>query len=740
MLSDEQCTIAIYISFIQLVYDWIDGHSSSTYWSITVTMATTCDSLLSELQKIWNEIGEPDTERDKMLFELERECLDAYRRKVDHANFHRAQLRQQVADSEAELAHICAALGVRPLLSTKNFGSLKEELEAIKPQLEEMQQRKNERKSQFVEVQSQINSILMELYGSNDRFSHVLIDENDLSLKRLEDFRNQLNELQKEKSDRLKLVVDHLNVLNSLSTVLGKDFKVTAREVHPTLDDYYGSKCIRMGTIQKLSTTIKELKVEKIQRMKKLQELGTTMVELWTLMDTPAVEQQMFQNVIRYIAASEDEISEENSLSIDFLQRAEAEVERLQKIKSIKIKEVLLKKRVELEEICRATHIVVGPRDSVDFSVETIEAGSADPVHLLGKIDTKISEVKEEALCRKEILEKVDKWFAACEEECWLEEFSRDDSRYNAGRGTHLMLKRAEKARALVNKIPVMVETLGSKVKSWEKEKGMEFLYDGVGLLSMLEQYNILREEKEQERQRQKDQKKLQAQLLAEQEARYGSKPSPSKSGKKTIRMSCGGASAKRFSMYETPHVEKATHSSWLMKKSGSVKRHQHTPRLKQSNGAFISSDKKDLSEIPGKQHRCDSLNPHESDISASRRPLSPLSSFSSNINSAANIQDQNQSNVESYEAAAVVKTPTATPTKNISVYEVNVTPKTVPDTMPVTPSTVSVAMQTAVTPATPGINRHVDNMEYSFEEKRAGFIPVKAHSNDPNPVPLPIV
>lgn len=49
-----------------------------------------------------------------MLFELEQECLEAYRRKVDQANRSRAQLRQAVADAEAELADMCAALGDRP--------------------------------------------------------------------------------------------------------------------------------------------------------------------------------------------------------------------------------------------------------------------------------------------------------------------------------------------------------------------------------------------------------------------------------------------------------------------------------------------------------------------------------------------------------------------------------------------------------------------------------------------------
>lgn len=50
-----------------------------------------------------------------MLFELEKECLEVYRRKVDQANQCRAQLRQAVASSEAELALICSELGERPM-------------------------------------------------------------------------------------------------------------------------------------------------------------------------------------------------------------------------------------------------------------------------------------------------------------------------------------------------------------------------------------------------------------------------------------------------------------------------------------------------------------------------------------------------------------------------------------------------------------------------------------------------
>ena len=43
------------------------------------------------------------------------------------------------------------------------------------------------------------------------------------------------------------------------------------------------------------------------------------MVELWTLLETPLEEQEMFHKITRHIAAFEDEITDANILSMDFL-------------------------------------------------------------------------------------------------------------------------------------------------------------------------------------------------------------------------------------------------------------------------------------------------------------------------------------------------------------------------------------------------------------------------------------
>jgi protein regulator of cytokinesis 1 len=63
------------------------------------------------LQQLWGEIGKSREERERMVHELEAECMRVYRRKVDEATGERALLHQSLAASEAEIAALTAALG-----------------------------------------------------------------------------------------------------------------------------------------------------------------------------------------------------------------------------------------------------------------------------------------------------------------------------------------------------------------------------------------------------------------------------------------------------------------------------------------------------------------------------------------------------------------------------------------------------------------------------------------------------
>ncbi|KAM0935476.1 putative microtubule-associated protein, MAP65/Ase1/PRC1 [Dioscorea sansibarensis] len=659
---------------------------------------TTCGTLLCELQIIWDEVGESDEERDKLLFQLEQECLEVYRRKVDQANKSRAQLRQAIADSEAELAAICSAMGERPVHNGQKAGTLKEELGAITPQLEEMRKKKNERRNQFLVVIEQIQHILNEMRPAEYNRCKNALDESDLSIKRLEELQRQLQSLQKEKSERLKQVLDHLGTLKCLCSVLGMDFKQTVSEVHHSLEGAEVSVSVSNETIERLASAVHRLREMKIQRMQKLQDLATTMLELWNLMDTPIEEQQMFQNVTCNVAASEHEVTDANMLSEDCINYVEAEVLRLEELKTSKMKELVLKKKTELEELRRRTHLVADAYNEIEYAIEAIESGAVNPSLVLEQIDLQISAVKEEAFSRKDILERVEKWLAACDEESWLEEYNRDENRYSAGRGAHLTLKHAEKARAIVNKLPTIVDALTTKVAAWEKERGIEFTYDGVRLLSMLEEYTILRQEKEQERKRQRDQRKLQGQLIAEQEALYGSKPSPSKpqSAKKVPRNSTGGP-GRRLSLGGAVLHPAKPDFHYSTKSTRSTR--------KVDEGAALSAVSRglDVAGLPVKKLSFPSSNARE--IDTPRQPFASLLPVN-----------------------AMPSTPLK-PLSSITIEEIK-TPQTMPIMTPKTPSTVSMPMQVANTPApvfayevASGAAERTEDIEYSFEERRLALL-----------------
>ncbi|XP_027188693.1 65-kDa microtubule-associated protein 9-like [Cicer arietinum] len=669
---------------------------------------TKCDLLLKELQVIWDELGESDSQKDAMVLEIEQMCLELYKKKVDEAKLYRAQLQHEIADYEVEIADICTAIGEQPLhFEPKSCGNLKKKREGVVSQLEELRKLKTERKMEFLEVLYQLQNISSELHGSVGE--HAYLDEKNLSFKKLEELKRQLLQYQNEKASRLKQVSDQLDTLSSFCSVLGLDVKDKICEICPTMTSTV-AKDLSDQALKSLTSEVQNLRGVKMQRMQKLQSFTTSLLEMWNLMDTPLEEQQKFHNMTSKIAALESEFTEPNMLSMDNIIYVEREVKRLEQLKSTKIKELVQRKKLELEEISESTHLTAQTIFPSGQSIESLDSESANHEHLLEQIDYQISKTKEEALSRKEILEKVEKWFSAIQEESWLEEYNRDDNRYNAGRGAHLALKRAEKARVLSSKIPGMTEALISKVAAWEKERGFEFLYDGTRLLSMLEDYNTIRQEKENEKQKQKEQKRQKAQLMAEHETLFGSKSSPCKSGIKASRCSTAGVTNTRKFSAGGAMLQDLRQTTLIQQ---SNKKGKGTPKV------FDHSVKKTAQSA---EKGIGIQSP------LTRKPLSPVNSkvlYKANIT---NFQEprkiQNVVKKPMHQKDEML-TGTPPPSKPFIVGdEENRTPKNMGLPVPTTPLTFP--MLTAATPdnlISKASAKTAQSSEYSVEELRADFV-----------------
>ncbi|XP_021629952.1 65-kDa microtubule-associated protein 8 isoform X2 [Manihot esculenta] len=395
-----------------------------------------------------------------------------------------------------------------------------------------MRLRKEERVNQFRAVKGQIQKISAEIAGQSvydDSITNVIVNENDLSLKKLEEYQIELQTLHNEKNDRLQQVETYIDTIHRLSTTLGMESSMIVTKVHPSLNELCGiSKNISDSILAKLNITVESLKEEKQKRLEKLHHLGKALTNLWNLMGTPYEDRRLFSHVTGLLPVSSDEVSDPGSLTLNIMQQAEAEVKRLDQLKASKMKELFFKKQNELENICNKSHMEIPSRPEIDNIITLINSGEIDHADLLMSMDEQIARAKEEASSRKEIMEKVERWMLARDEERWLEEYSMDENRYSVSRGAHKNLRRAERARGIVNKIPVLVASLIAKTKNWEEERKKVFLFDDVPLLAMLEEYNMSRQEREEEKQRQREKKKVQSQVVVDQDNAFGSRPGTS--------------------------------------------------------------------------------------------------------------------------------------------------------------------------------------------------------------------
>ncbi|KAL2326289.1 hypothetical protein Fmac_025347 [Flemingia macrophylla] len=529
---------------------------------------TTCASLLRQLQTIWDEIGESDSDRDNMLLQLEQECLDIYHRRVEETRKHKADLYQWLAEAETEIGSLISSLGECTVLP-RGKGTLKQKIATIRPVLEDLRSKKDDRIKEFSQIKSQISQICAEISGCEPYKSDTDSDvnQNDLTTKNLGELKSHLQELQNEKILRQQKVNTHISTISELTVVMSIDFWKTLNEIHPSLGDSSKGtqQSISNDTLARLTGVIHSLKLEKQQRLQKvncsdldeilkmqmnlyfslhlctcmyvvtvanivdIQELAQFLVELWDLMETPIEEQKAFSHVTRLISASADEVSTQGCLSTDVIWKVEVEVQRLKVVKASKMKDLVFKRQNELEEIYRGVHMDVDSEDARKILISLIESGNVDLSNLLQSMDDQIRQAKEQALSRRDILDRVEKWKFAAEEEKWLDEYERDENRYSAVRGAHKNLKRAEKARILVCKISSMVENLTAKVKAWEMEKGIPFLYEKAPLLHNLDEYILQRQLREEEKRKSREQKRLQEQQAIEQEAIFGSRSATKK-------------------------------------------------------------------------------------------------------------------------------------------------------------------------------------------------------------------
>lgn len=144
-----------------------------------------------------------------------------------------------------------------------------------------------------------------------------------------------------------------------------------------------------------------------------------------------------------------------------------------------------------------------------------------------------------------------------------------------------------------------------------------------------------------------------------------------------------------------------------------------------------------DVAGLPLKKHSLDAAMASEPDSPMIRKPFSPVSPAISTKVSLTNVMDntsvrQDEPLQKIFSSTNnVFSTPLKTTTMNGEEFR---TPKVMANPVPTTPSTISIPMQTS-TPALVSlplganlVKEIAEEIEYSFEERRAGFVLPRAN------------
>ena len=107
-----------------------------------------------------------------------------------------------------------------------------------------------------------------------------------------------------------------------------------------------------------------------------LREAVLPLVELWELMDSPEEERRGFRKAAAVLRPAKEEALSSGVLSMASIKKTGEEVERMTRLKAGRMKELVLKRRLVLENICRSMPVEPDSSTVPAKSIALIDSGT----------------------------------------------------------------------------------------------------------------------------------------------------------------------------------------------------------------------------------------------------------------------------------------------------------------------------------------------------------------------------
>ncbi|GKZ01472.1 hypothetical protein MPSEU_001097800 [Mayamaea pseudoterrestris] len=499
-----------------------EGHASDCQSPTLASKLTQLASSTAEqLEMIWDDIGYDPQERadqlSALLFRMEEIC----KAKLAEENGVAEQFRKTIADTKKNMRVTCAALKQQPdaRLLRDNDGTvtLTEELQALEDAMRNIQEVASAAKEDLLNSRDYLIEAHEALELEMDPKWRDI--ESDLTQLRREAFHAKMKEMKEELATRsaavIQLVRDCQHLMNSIAVDAENGTELDKRIMGSVIRSKDGSfimaskfrtsTCVGISAkaLDELTKRVAELDAEKRRRKRVLQELGSEIGALWDKLNIPHEEQKAFTTSV-------------DGLGMITIERGEAELRRLKKIKSNMLDKLILDARSTIQSLWEETNTPNEQRRSFE-AFRVSESMFSD--ELLDEHEEYLAILQARLEEMKPIVRLIERREEILDERMEYEELQKDSERLQQ-RGasmTNQLMKEEKMARRIKKELPKLTESLLYQLAEWKAKHNEEFQYFGRVYLDVMdEQEEEWQEYKANEFQRKQMKKKEEMAMAAE--------------------------------------------------------------------------------------------------------------------------------------------------------------------------------------------------------------------------------
>ena len=424
----------------------------------TDQLVTSITTTLTTLNDIWNIIGLNDNQKSEYLTILSNKLNNVLTLSIEEQNNIKANLMEQISNIEIKSNNIISQLQLdNSLYILQLDGTLNQQLNNVNTKFNTLEALKNERINKIDAALTTLHLIWNSL-GTDYEESFEKMNE-DLTLKRLTDIETRINNGRLEMNERTKTV--SLRIVELTELISGLCFSADEIAASPLYTKVMAKDVDGLGvstsTLTELEFKKLELITEKSRRAEKLRDYALRITKLWDRLEISDHERKTF-------------FGQNRGLGEATLLCCERELNRLEIMKSEKLKELIERQRNKLQDLWDECHY--GPSDRLKFAAASSLLFTEE---ILEAHEKEVAKVTLQLITLRPIVQSIERREQILSDKVEFDEMLKNPNRFKVA-GWSI---KEESFRKVLNKeLPRLTQKIHDDLTDYEAQYGAFYFED----------------------------------------------------------------------------------------------------------------------------------------------------------------------------------------------------------------------------------------------------------------------